>query len=550
MKKVIMAGNLSQKTGKYSSAIRIPVTTTANGHNQLLVLQQNRPDFTLLLTFQQAEACPTPHISTTANGTGFAIAHTIQDANDRFGMKAFLDWSTYRDAGMGDAYADIPKQGGDYAKAIAACINSRQCEATGKQVMCPSFRVSGDPLLSTGGRVRLLKAALNSDNSSEALSGPELARAMDLCVACKGCKRECEANVDMALIKAEYQAQRYSREPRSWRSHLLANLPETLHRVPLLADLIRWRNRLPLLAKLSTSLTGLAPEVALPQPDPVSLSELMYQRRPETPASHGKIVLWLDTFSLNFEPDIAHSAIRVLQACGYQVQIQGPAYDGEAPLCCGRTWLAQGMIGRARAEAERLIAALWPYASQGQMIVGLEASCVLGLRDDAAALGMPDEMQAKLQTVATRTLLLEEFLARSGRTGQTFPFKGKILQDEQHPNATSLVHGHCHQKATGAMKAMRRVLKMVEGHEFDVIDSGCCGMAGSFGLEREHSAMAREMAEQALLPALRAQPQTRVVANGFSCRQQIRNHSQHQPLHLAQVLALCLTQVESQPVEK
>lgn len=465
-------------------------------------------------------------------------------------MKAFLDWSAYRDAGMGDAYADIPKQGGDYAKAIAACINSRQCEAEGKQVMCPSFRVSGDPLLSTGGRVRLLKAALNSDNCSEALSEAELARAMDLCIACKGCKRECEANVDMALIKAEYQAQRYSQEPRSWRSRMLANLPETLHRVPLLAELIRWRNHLPLLAKLSAPLTGLAPEVALPQPDPVSLSELMYQRLPEPPASDGQIVLWLDTFSLNFEPDIAHSAIRVLQACGYQVQVRGPAQDGEAPLCCGRTWLAQGMIGRARAEAERLVTALWPFASQGLTIIGLEASCVLGLRDDAAALGMPNEMQTKLQTVATRTLLLEEFLARSNRSGQPLPLSGLFLQDEKHPNATSLVHGHCHQKATGAMKAMRRVLKMVEDHEFEIINSGCCGMAGSFGLEREHSDMARKMAEQALLPALQAQPHTRVVANGFSCRQQIRNHSQHQPLHLAQVLARCLTQAESPPVEK
>jgi glycerol-3-phosphate dehydrogenase subunit C len=149
-------------------------------------------------------------------------------------MKTLLDWSAYQDAGVGDAYADIPKHGGDFAKAVAVCINSRQCEALGKLVMCPSFKVSGNPHLSTGGRVRLLKTALGSDPVDAALTDPVLAQAMDLCVACKGCKRECEANVDMALIKVEYLAQRAARDGWSLRSRLFAHAPRWLHRAPWL----------------------------------------------------------------------------------------------------------------------------------------------------------------------------------------------------------------------------------------------------------------------------------------------------------------------------
>jgi Fe-S oxidoreductase len=156
-------------------------------------------------------------------------------------MKTYLDWSAYEDAGMGDAYADIPRHGGDFAKAVAVCIASRRCETRGKGVMCPSYRVSGNPRLSTGGRVRLLKAALNAELAEEALADPELAAAMDLCVACKGCKRECENNVDMALIKAEYLAQRRARRGPRLRDRVFAHLPRWQHRHSWLGHLARCR---------------------------------------------------------------------------------------------------------------------------------------------------------------------------------------------------------------------------------------------------------------------------------------------------------------------
>jgi len=448
-------------------------------------------------------------------------------------MKTVLDWSAYQDAGVGDAYADIPKHGGDFAKAVAVCINSRQCEALGKLVMCPSFKVSGDPHLSTGGRVRLLKTALGSDPVAAALTDPELAQAMDLCVACKGCKRECEANVDMALIKVEYLAQRAARDGWSLRSRLFAHAPRWLHRTPWLKTLIRWRNRCPLLARLGARWLGIAANRPLPEPAarPFSNAGLM-TAEPLTGGTDGRpeVVLLVDTFTRHFEPEIAAAALAVLRAGGYAVQVAVAAptdREPARPLCCGRTYLAQGMVEEARVEVTRLAAALLPQVRAGCVLVGLEASCVLGLRDDAQALGLGEAVAA----VGKQILLFEEFLAKESMA------KRLQLPLRALPGtAETLVHGHCHQKAVGAMKAMRRVLNLIPDHRFALIEAGCCGMAGTFGLETEHVDMAAAMAEQDLMPALRASPAGRVVANGFSCRQQLRALGDARPRHLALVL--------------
>ncbi|MCB1910071.1 MAG: (Fe-S)-binding protein [Rhodocyclaceae bacterium] len=443
-------------------------------------------------------------------------------------MKTHLDWSAYRDAGMGDAYADIPKHGGDFAKAVAACINSRICETRGRQVMCPSFQLSGNPGLSTGGRVRLLKAALSSDLVEQALADPELAEAMDLCLACKGCKRECEAHVDMALIKAEYLAQRVARQGPDLRSRLFAGLPQWLHRHRWLRLLIRWRNRFALVARVAERGLGLSAARPLPEParDPFPGPG---RTRHAGRAGMPEVVLLVDTFTRQFEPQIAEAAWAVLAAGGYGLRVAEATPDAEQPdrpLCCGRTYLAQGFVDEARAEAARMLAALKPHVDAGRVIVGLEASCVLGLRDDAQTLGLDAEMAV----VGRAVLMFEEFLARELMARRLeIPLKSAAGQ-------RLLVHGHCHQKAVGAMKAVRRVLRMVPDLEFEMVDAGCCGMAGTFGIEAEHAAFSVAIAEQALMPALRAAPDAAVMSNGFSCRQQMKSQGDHRGRHLASIL--------------
>lgn len=433
-------------------------------------------------------------------------------------MKPVLDWSDYREAGMGDAYADIPRQGGDFAKAVAVCINSHQCEANGPGVMCPSFRVTGDPNLSTGGRVRLLKAVLNGELP---LDDPGLAEAMALCVACKGCKRECENSVDMAQIKTEYLAQRAASQRRPWRTRLFAGLPRLLDRYPSLAGLIAMRNRSPRLARIGERLLGIAADRPLPQP---AAAPFVDSYPDNADGDAGEVVLFVDSFSRHFAPEVISAALAVLGAAGYRVHLLS-AKQGESPLCCGRSQIANGRVDAARREARRVIEALSPYAERGVPVIGLEPTCLLAIRDDYRALGLGEAAQK----VSERALLFEEFVAKETTAGRM------QLRFSPRPDDAPkvLVHGHCHQKAVGAMKSMRRVLKMLPGLRFEIIETSCCGMAGGFGLEAEHAEMSRKMAELSLLPALHAKPDAAAVANGFSCREQIKAETGRKPQHLA-----------------
>jgi len=449
-------------------------------------------------------------------------------------MKTHLDWSAYEDAGMGDAYADIPKTGGDFAKAVAVCINSRQCESLNKGVMCPSYRVNANPALSTGARVRLLKAALNGELGATPFTHPALAEVMDLCISCKGCKRECENNVDMARIKIEYLAQANAITGLSLRARLFAGLPRWLHHSKWLPRLLKWRNRSRRLARIGERLFGISARRRLPEPAVVPF------RAPACDnAGERSVILFVDTFSHHFEPQVAEAALSVLGAAGYHVTIARAADDPTGrPLCCGRTYLAQGMIEQARAEARRVVDALLPHARKGQPIIGLEPSCLLTLRDEYKALGLGETADE----VAGQALLLEEFLAREHSAGRL----DLPLQAIEQNGVRALIHGHCHQKAVGAMKSMRKVLKLIPGFQFEMIEASCCGMAGSFGLEAEHTDLSLAMAEQALFPALRAAPDAAIVANGFSCRQQINDGVQRKPQHIALLLRAAMDGVTAQ----
>ena len=442
-------------------------------------------------------------------------------------MKLHLDWSAYETAGQGDAYAGIPATGGDFAKAVAVCISDKQCQRKPKGVMCPSFRATDDAAHSPGGRVQVLKAALNGELGEHAFAGTELAAALELCVGCKGCKRECANQVDMAAIKIEYQAQRNAQQGVSLRERLIADLPQQLHHRPFMRSLIRWRNRAPWLAKLGERFLGISAKRRLPEPSAAPYAAPAFSTA--SLKDDRAVILFVDTFAHHFDPQIAEAAHQVLCAAGYRVSfLHPPAGDDEPgrPLCCGRTYLSLGQVEQARREAQRMQRALHPALVAGTPIVGLEPSCILSLRDDHLKLGLGDNAVA----LSKQVYLFEEFIARE-HDRKRFTLEFKAL-----PPGKTLVHGHCHQKAVGAMKSLRKVLRLIPEFDFEFIEASCCGMAGSFGLEAEHADISMRMAELDLLPALRAAPDAAILANGFSCRHQIHEGTQRTAQHVALLL--------------
>jgi Fe-S oxidoreductase len=333
----------------------------------------------------------------------------------------------------------------------------------------------------------------------------------------------------MARMKIEFLAQYKSRHGLNLRDRLVAGLPDYANAASRLPWLMNLRDRLPGAAWLSEKLLGLAAGRKLPKwrsdtfwraPQPVWATSA--QTMAAAAVDGRAAVLFVDTFNGTFESEIAFAAARVLQAAGYAVHTlirPGGHY------CCGRTCLASGQVEKARAKAGELIQALLPLAQAGVAIVGLEPSCLLTLRDETLTMGLGDAAT----TVAGQALMFEEFIAREAAAG-------RFAVELRSAGQAILVHGHCHQKAFGAVAAILDVLKLIPGAAPELIESSCCGMAGSFGYEAAHQAVAMQMAEADLLPAVRARPDAIIVADGTSCRQQIDHGAQRRALHVASLL--------------
>ncbi len=444
-----------------------------------------------------------------------------------------LDWSAWNV--QNDPLSEQvspPGSGGDntggFAKAVEMCNNNGQCRQLDAGTMCPSFRVTRDEEHVTRGRANTLRLALSGQLGDDALTGPAVRAALDLCVSCKGCKRECPTGVDMARMKIEFLAHYKARHGHTLRDRLFARLPDyapALSRVPGLANL---RDRLPGGRRLGERLLGLSAARALPRWRPDTFA----RARPEFPwasrdqvleaaAAGGKaVVLLVDTFNGTFEPENLTAAARVLHAAGYLVHALEPRGH-----CCGRTYLSAGMIDLARGKATELLRALEPFAHPSLPIVGLEPSCLLTLRDEWLVMRLGEAAEL----IASNAWLFEEFLAREARAG-------RMSLALRPASAPILLHGHCHQKAFGAVSAILEVLRLVPGSRPRLIDSSCCGMAGSFGYEAEHHELSMKMAELKLFPALRAAPEAIVVADGTSCREQIRDGLGREALHAARLL--------------
>ena len=409
---------------------------------------------------------------------------------------------------------------GGFDKAVEMCNNNGHCRKFDAGTMCPSYRVTRDEKHLTRGRANTLRLALSGQLGPDALTSNAVREAMDLCVSCKGCKRECPTGIDMAKMKIEFL--------HHWRRHHGLPLKERL--IAYLPRYAPWAKRLApvlnLLQGMAKPLLGFASQRSLP-----AWRSDAFVAPAAGPAAKGReVVLFVDTFSTYFDPENARAAIRVLEAGGYTVHLPRSA-DETRPLCCGRTFLSSGLVNEARAEAKRMIDTLKPYVERGVPVVGLEPSCLFGLRDEFVSM-LPGGDTAKL---AMQAFLFEEFLANEMEAGR-LQLKLKAL-----PQTKALLHGHCHQKAFAAMPAVKKILGLVPDLNVEVIESSCCGMAGSFGYEARHYDVSMRMAEASLLPKIReAGKNTLIVADGTSCRHQIRDGAKRNAVHVARVLESAL----------
>jgi FAD/FMN-containing dehydrogenase/Fe-S oxidoreductase len=417
-----------------------------------------------------------------------------------------LDWS------------DHPGPLGGMLGAVEMCNNNGTCRAFDAGVMCPSYRATRDETHLTRGRANTLRLGLTGQLGADAMASDMMADAMSLCVSCKACKRECPTGVDMAKMKIEVLAARFERHGATRRDWLVAELPRYASLVSRFAPLVNLRNRLALLRRLGERMVGLSAARALPvwSRDAFRDSEA----RAFIPTrQRGEVVLLADTFNRWFEPENLRAALRVLSAAGYRVRM--PAYRGRR-MCCGRTYLAAGLVDKARNEARRTLDILG-----GDLpVIGLEPSCLFTLRDEFRSL-LPG---AETEALAGRAFLLSEFLAREKAE---LPLKALA--------GTTHVHGHCHQKSFGAFPAAIELLKRIPDLAVKPITSSCCGMAGSFGYQAETQAVSRDMAEAGLLPAVREAATTdTIVADGTSCRHQIRDLAGREAIHSVRLLAKAL----------
>jgi FAD/FMN-containing dehydrogenase/Fe-S oxidoreductase len=430
-----------------------------------------------------------------------------------------LDWSAY------------PGAGGGFQGAVEMCNNNGACRALAGGVMCPSYRVTRDERDVTRGRANTLRLAITGQLGPDAFTSDEMAGTLKLCVSCKACRRECPTGVDMARMKIEILSARAANHGLSLYDRLVGYLPRYAPYAAKIPWLINLRDQLPGAPRLSEVMTGFSARRSLPKWRSDYFRDTTAYPSPTT----GKdVVLFADTFNRYFERENIDAARAVLEASGYRVHFAGPA-DGGRPLCCGRTFLSIGKVDEARREAESTLSALAPFVAQGMPIIGLEPSCLFGFRDEMPALIKTDAARQ----VAERAVLFEEFLAGEANAGRlTLPLAPAKRR--------ALLHGHCHQKSFDAMSAVEATLRLVPDLAVEKIESSCCGMAGAFGYAADTIDVSYAMGELSLLPAVRKAPaDALIVADGTSCRQQIRDGTGREALHVARVLEMSLPAVRA-----
>jgi FAD/FMN-containing dehydrogenase/Fe-S oxidoreductase len=411
-------------------------------------------------------------------------------------------------------FLDFSTEGG-FELAVDLCNGNGLCRKK-DNVMCPSFQVSGDEYDSTRARAQSLRSIINGRMPLESLTSPELLDVLDLCIECKGCKRECPSHVDMAKMKAEVLFQHQEKHGYSVRNRLFAHIGDFYDWMSPIAPLANHLMNNP----LSKYLLGIAPERSLPLIAKEKFSE-WFATYEQPKGLNDQVILFNDTYNEFQSPEIGKAAVQVLNRLGYYVIT--PPWK-----CCGRPMISKGLLKQARTKAEAIVDLLIPYAKEKIPIVGLEPSCILTFRDEF--IGLLGSKNSQAQILASRSQTIDEFLNALLNTN-------KWPKDFKNEKKHLKLHGHCHQKALVTTKPSLNVLRELPGLTVSEIPSGCCGMAGSFGYEKEHYEFSMQIGELKLFPAVRdSSPETIIVADGVSCRSQIAQGTDHKPLHLIQVV--------------
>ena len=416
----------------------------------------------------------------------------------------------------------FPEDNGSLAAATLRCVGVGKCRRYEGGVMCPSFRVTREEEHSTRGRAHLLWEMTQGDVVRDGWKDERVKESLDLCLACKGCKSDCPVGVDVATYKAEFLEHYYEGRLRPLSKFVFGNIDIFAHLASVVPGFVNIATQLPVVSEISKLLGGVPRQRHLPAFASQTFKS-WFARRKGKNLGRTAVVLWPDTFNNYFQPDTAKAAVEVLEAAGFHVLLP------EGNLCCGRPLYDIGMLDRAEAHLLKILDTLLPEIEAGIPVVGLEPSCVAVFRDELTNL-FPDDVRAR--ALSQQTFLLSEFLERYAKNFQLPRIARKAL-----------VHGHCHHKAIMKMNAEEAVLTRM-GMDFDSPAPGCCGMAGAFGFENDKYEISREIGELELLPAVRdASPETLIIANGFSCREQISQETGRHALHLAEVIQMGLRQM-------
>lgn len=469
----------------------------------------------LMQAFREFKAIWDPH---NRMNPGKVIDPYRADENLKYGP----DYHPVRPATQ---FSFISQEGQGFNRAVERCVGMGKCRAHAGGVMCPSYRATREERFSTRGRARLLAEMLRGEIIHDGWRNEEVREALDLCLACKGCKSDCPTHTDMASYKAEFMHHHYLGRLRPVQAYTMGLINRWSRIASIAPRLVNLLTHTPGLATLIKFAGGVAQKREVPKFARRTFRTWFSRRRTSPPGPRGRVILWADTFNNHFQPGSAAAAVEALEALGYTVTVP------QKQLCCGRPLYDFGMLDSARNQLKEILNALQDDIRAGVPIIGLEPACLSVFRDELLNF-FPDDMLA--QRLSRQSHLFSDFLMN--------------ISDWDAPQlgGEALVHGHCHQKSVFGMAAEMALLKRL-GIRARTVESGCCGMAGAFGFNPKHYEVSVNAGEAALLPAVRAADEhTMIIASGYSCREQIAQLTDRNALHVAEVVALALNRARDQ----